>query len=92
MIVCDKAIDDFGDKCLNALVTRCARDGQPILHKAALRGHHEVVEVIARYYVHMWGRKLDTVRDQVGKYISWCPLTCYSTSALQYNTLWEMVS
>ncbi|WAR12641.1 hypothetical protein MAR_026821 [Mya arenaria] len=43
---------------------RCEGDGQPLLHKAVLRQHHEVVEELAKYYVNTWRRKLDTVRDQ----------------------------
>ncbi|XP_052233727.1 uncharacterized protein LOC127846488 isoform X2 [Dreissena polymorpha] len=43
---------------------RCAGDGQPLLHKAVLRKHHEVVMEIGKYYTQTWARKLDTVRDQ----------------------------
>lgn len=54
----DRGLDVFLADC------RTQGDGQPLLHKAVLRGHDEVVAVIAQYVTDHTCRKLDSFRDQ----------------------------
>lgn len=39
--------------------------GQPLLHKAVLRQHTEVVQVLAEHIVHRFHQKLDSIKDQM---------------------------
>ena len=40
-------------------------DGQPLLHKAALCGSYEMLELLAETLVYQRKQRLDSIRDQV---------------------------